>query len=138
MKTLRDPDPPTGTRRSLNQPRVRFSASATWHSLHLPRVRLSAFLQTWVGGQAIHQLVNTMTGGALSGPVVTWLGISWAEFGCFMAFWTMQVWGLWPVGWGLWSVVCGLWAVVRGNNPAPLTALHPFQGQDTHVGGERK
>lgn len=48
-------------------------------------------IQTWIGGQAVFQLLNASLNGSLAGSVVPWLGISAAEFGCFMAFWLLQV-----------------------------------------------
>lgn len=57
-------------------------------------------IQTWVGGQAIYRMVETLMGGGGVGggvgrEVVKWLGISWAEFGCFLAFWGVQVGVVW-------------------------------------------
>ena len=43
-------------------------------------------IQTWIGGQAIIQLVKTLLQGRLGGTMVAWLGISASEFGCFLAF----------------------------------------------------
>lgn len=54
-------------------------------------------IQTWIGGQAIYQLLNTLFHGSFQGSVVPWLGISLPEFGCFMVFWLLQVSG-WVVG----------------------------------------
>ncbi|KAG0586952.1 hypothetical protein KC19_2G130500 [Ceratodon purpureus] len=52
-------------------------------------------IQTWIGGQAIYQLLNTLLKGSLTGGAVPWLGISVAEFGCFMVFWLLQVGIIW-------------------------------------------
>jgi len=48
-------------------------------------------IQTWIGGQAIFQLLNTLLNGLLEWPAISWLGISAAEFGSFMLFWLLQV-----------------------------------------------
>lgn len=48
-------------------------------------------IQTWIGGQAIYQLVNTLANGSLQGGQISWLGTSAPEFGCFMIFWLLQV-----------------------------------------------
>ena len=48
-------------------------------------------IQTWVGGEAIHTLVNTATHGALAAAVVPALGITMPQLACFAAFWVAQV-----------------------------------------------
>ena len=48
-------------------------------------------IQTWVGGSAIHQLLDVVLGGSLAGPPLPWLGINGAELLCFVAFWAIQV-----------------------------------------------
>ncbi len=48
-------------------------------------------IQTWFGGFAIYQLLNIMFGGALEGSDLPVLGINFAEFGCFLLFWAIQV-----------------------------------------------
>ncbi|KAG0568488.1 hypothetical protein KC19_6G022800 [Ceratodon purpureus] len=52
-------------------------------------------IQTWIGGQAIFQLLNTLVRGSLTGSAVPWLGISAAEFGCFLVFWLLQIGIIW-------------------------------------------
>jgi cytosine/uracil/thiamine/allantoin permease len=52
---------------------------------------LLAGIQTWVGGEAIHTLVNTATSGALAAQVVPALGITLPQLACFAAFWVAQV-----------------------------------------------
>mmetsp|Transcript_23671 Transcript_23671/g.51937 ORF Transcript_23671/g.51937 Transcript_23671/m.51937 type:complete len:568 (+) Transcript_23671:24-1727(+) len=49
-------------------------------------------IQTWIGGSSIYQMLTTVAGDAVRGPVIDWLGISLAEFACFLAFWGVQVW----------------------------------------------
>lgn len=48
-------------------------------------------IQTWLGGAAIHGMLMKLTDGALAAPVNGFLGITMPEFGCFMAFWALQV-----------------------------------------------
>ena len=49
-------------------------------------------LNTWLGGAAIHQMLQTLTGGTLAGgATMAALGITWAQGACFLAFWAMQV-----------------------------------------------
>lgn len=48
-------------------------------------------IQTWVGGSAIYQLTDVMTGGALAGADLPLLGINAGEAGCFVAFWLLQL-----------------------------------------------
>ena len=52
-------------------------------------------IQTWVGAGAIHTLLNSVSGGALTAPAVAWLGISWPEAFCFLLFWGVQVTIVW-------------------------------------------
>ena len=47
-------------------------------------------IQTWVGAGAIHTLLNSVSGGALTAPAVAWLGISWPEAFCFLLFWGVR------------------------------------------------
>ncbi|NKX74461.1 NCS1 family nucleobase:cation symporter-1 [Rhodobacteraceae bacterium R_SAG3] len=48
-------------------------------------------IQTWVGGSAIFVIVNKLTGGALAGEALPFLGISLGEFVCFLAFWGLHL-----------------------------------------------
>lgn len=50
-------------------------------------------IQTWVGGSALHMATQTLCAGGQwsSSPVVEALGITAVEFGCFAAFWTVQL-----------------------------------------------
>lgn len=51
-------------------------------------------IQTWIGGQAIFQLVNALLPTKLEVAVVPWLGTSFPELSCFLLFWVLQVIGL--------------------------------------------
>jgi NCS1 family nucleobase:cation symporter-1 len=48
-------------------------------------------IQTSVGGAAIYQLGNMLFGGGLEGDPLPFLGISFAQFVCFMLFWAIQL-----------------------------------------------
>ena len=48
-------------------------------------------IQTWVGGFAIYQILNAMTGGALIRPVIPFIGIDFTQLLCFLSFWAIQL-----------------------------------------------
>ncbi len=48
-------------------------------------------IQTWVGGFAIYQIVNAVSGGAFVGNDLPFLGIDTAQLMCFLGFWALQV-----------------------------------------------
>ncbi|MFC6669871.1 NCS1 family nucleobase:cation symporter-1 [Marinobacterium aestuariivivens] len=48
-------------------------------------------IQTWVGGSAIYIIVNTLTGDAITGNPMPFLGIDAGQFVCFLLFWAMHV-----------------------------------------------
>ncbi len=48
-------------------------------------------IQTWVGGFAIYQIINGISGQAFVGEPLPLLGIDAAQFACFLAFWLVQV-----------------------------------------------
>jgi NCS1 family nucleobase:cation symporter-1 len=48
-------------------------------------------IQTWVGGSAIHVIVNTAAGGALEGPPLPFIGINVSELASFFAFWALHL-----------------------------------------------
>lgn len=48
-------------------------------------------IQTWFGGFAIYQLVNSLIGGGLEMADLPLLGISATEFACFLFFWVIQI-----------------------------------------------
>lgn len=52
-------------------------------------------IQTWIGGSAIYQLLGALRGRPLGGEPLPVLGISLAEWLCFLAFWALQVLLLW-------------------------------------------
>ncbi|WP_166416630.1 NCS1 family nucleobase:cation symporter-1 [Cochlodiniinecator piscidefendens] len=48
-------------------------------------------IQTWVGGSAIYVIINKLTGGAIDGDVIGFLGINGGQFVCFLAFWALHL-----------------------------------------------
>ncbi|WP_417460429.1 NCS1 family nucleobase:cation symporter-1 [Kordiimonas sp.] len=48
-------------------------------------------INTWVGGSAIYVIINALTDGAIMGDALPFLGISFGQFICFMAFWAMHL-----------------------------------------------
>ncbi|KAH7432894.1 hypothetical protein KP509_07G045000 [Ceratopteris richardii] len=52
-------------------------------------------IQTWLGGQGIHVLFNTLLEGRLSSCSITFLGTTLSEWVCFFSFWLFQIAILW-------------------------------------------
>jgi len=48
-------------------------------------------INTWVGGSAIYVIVNALTGGAITGATLPFLGIDAGQFICFLGFWAMHL-----------------------------------------------
>ncbi len=48
-------------------------------------------INTWVGGSAIYVIVNALTGNAIAGSALPFLGIDAGQFICFLAFWAMHL-----------------------------------------------
>lgn len=48
-------------------------------------------IQTWVGGSAIYVIVNKLTGGAINGDIIGFLGINAGQFASFFAFWLLHL-----------------------------------------------
>ncbi len=48
-------------------------------------------IQTWFGGLAIYTLLNIISGNALRGEELPWLGINLAQLICFVGFWFLQL-----------------------------------------------
>jgi NCS1 family nucleobase:cation symporter-1 len=49
-------------------------------------------IQCWVGGSAIYAVGNIVSGGALVGPVIDWLGINAGQLFGFVVFWALHLW----------------------------------------------
>ena len=48
-------------------------------------------IQTWVGGFAIYQVLNAVSGGAFVGEAIPLIDIDLAQLSCFLAFWLLQL-----------------------------------------------
>ena len=48
-------------------------------------------IQTWVGGFAIYQILNGLSGGSFIGTPIAFIGIDLAQLLSFLAFWVAQV-----------------------------------------------
>ncbi len=48
-------------------------------------------IQTWVGGFAIYQILNAISGQAFVGEPIAFVGIDLAQLVCFLVFWSVQV-----------------------------------------------
>lgn len=71
------------------------------HGAHIPSLLRALVacgwfgIQTWIGGQAIYQMLGVLLGGPWGGDALPILGINAAEFACFLGFWAIQVAILW-------------------------------------------
>ena len=78
------------------------------HGAHIPSLLRALVacgwfgIQTWIGGQAIYQMLGVLFGATvgespagLIGADIAMLGINPAELACFLAFWAIQVAILW-------------------------------------------
>jgi len=48
-------------------------------------------INTWVGGSAIYVIVNALSGNAIMGSALPFLGIDTGQFLCFIGFWAMHL-----------------------------------------------
>lgn len=78
------------------------------HGAHIPSLLRALVacgwfgIQTWIGGQAIYQMLGVLFGATIGespagliGADIAMLGINPAELACFLAFWAIQVAILW-------------------------------------------
>jgi NCS1 family nucleobase:cation symporter-1 len=49
-------------------------------------------IQCWVGGSAIYAVGNIVSGGALVGAKMGWIGIDAGQLGSFIVFWALHLW----------------------------------------------
>jgi NCS1 family nucleobase:cation symporter-1 len=49
-------------------------------------------IQCWVGGSAIYAVGNIVSGGALVGAKIGWIGIDAGQFASFIVFWALHLW----------------------------------------------
>lgn len=53
-------------------------------------------IDTWIGAQALFVFIDALCNGNLTNwPVISWIGISLPELGCFFIFWLFQVGFIW-------------------------------------------
>ncbi len=110
-------------------------------------------IQTWVGGFAIYQILNAVSGRAFVGEPLAVIDIDLAQFSCFMVFWAIQVYfiakGVESIRWletlgapFLLLAALGLlaWAYVNGggfggilSQPSEFVIGGRLQGQFWHV-----
>ncbi len=110
-------------------------------------------IQTWVGGFAIYQILNAISGQAFIGEPLRLIDIDTAQVVCFLVFWAIQVFfianGIESIRWletfaapFLILAALGLlaWAYVNGggfgtilNQPSEFVAGGPREGQFWHV-----
>ena len=110
-------------------------------------------IQTWVGGFAIYQILNAISGQAFIGEPLPLIDIDTAQVVCFLVFWAIQVFfianGIESIRWletfaapFLILAALGLlaWAYVNGggfgtilNQPSEFVAGGPREGQFWHV-----
>lgn len=85
-----------GTKYGISFP-VMSRASFGIRGAHVPSVLRALVacgwfgIQTWVGGSAIYQLLNALTGGALEGAPLPVIDINLAQFLSFLGFWAVQI-----------------------------------------------
>lgn len=48
-------------------------------------------IQTWVGGFAIYQILNAVSGDAFVGEAISFIDIDLSQLSCFLAFWLLQL-----------------------------------------------
>jgi len=54
-------------------------------------------IQTWIGGAAFYTIALILWPGLADAPAMMpeWVGVSLAQFACFMLFWAMNIWLIW-------------------------------------------
>lgn len=52
-------------------------------------------IQSWIGGSALHTLLGEWFSSWKSEPPIEWLGITASQFGCFFAFWLLNIAVVW-------------------------------------------
>ncbi len=104
-------------------------------------------IQTWVGGSAIYQILNAITGRAFVGDALPFIGIDTAQFVCFLIFWAVQVYfiakGIESIRWLetlaapfliLAAIALLVWALVNGGGIGAVFS----QPSDFVPGGSRE
>lgn len=52
-------------------------------------------IQTWIGGNAIYKILAVFWPALASGSTTNFLGITLAQFACFLFFWAINIWVIW-------------------------------------------
>jgi NCS1 family nucleobase:cation symporter-1 len=52
-------------------------------------------IQTWIGGNAIYKILAVFWPSMATGSTANFLGITAAQFGCFLFFWAINIWVIW-------------------------------------------
>lgn len=52
-------------------------------------------IQTWIGGNAIYKILAVFIPSLASGSTDNFLGITGAQFACFLFFWAINMWVIW-------------------------------------------
>lgn len=106
-------------------------------------------IQTWVGASAIYVIINKLTGGAIAGDPIGFLGINLGQFVCFLAFLLLHIYfirnGTESIRWLetyaapfllLMGLALLLWAFFRAggfgpmlSQPSQFAAGQPQEGQ---------
>ncbi|NOR20997.1 MAG: nitrate reductase [Xanthomonadales bacterium] len=106
-------------------------------------------IQTWVGGFAIYQILNAISGGSFIGTPLAFIGIDLAQLLSFLAFWAVQVYfiakGIESIRWLetfaaplliLSALTLLVWAYINGggfgsilSRPSEFVAGGPREGQ---------
>lgn len=106
-------------------------------------------IQTWVGGFAIYQILNAISGQAFIGEPLPFIGIDTAQIVCFLVFWAIQIYfianGIESIRWLesyaapiliLAALSLLIWAYVNGggfgtilNRPSEFVTGGPREGQ---------
>jgi len=103
-------------------------------------------IQTWVGGSAIYQILNALTGRMFIGDHLPVVGIDLAQLTCFLLFWAVQVYfiarGIDSIRWLetlaapfliLAAIALLVWALLKGGGIAEV-----FSQPSAFVAGGRR
>src|ERR1043165_3028118 len=49
-------------------------------------------IQAWIGGEAIYKILSIFIPSLSAGPIIAWLGLTFPQLVCFLAFWGLNLW----------------------------------------------